>query len=101
MLTADADPDIVRAYREQASLYLAAMWMLLRHDAGQAAALVALQAVRSAASYALASLTGRLTIDDREAREVADAADVFCVWALAVAPIVTEAASAPIQSTSN
>jgi len=142
MLTADADPDIVRAYREQASLYLAAMWMLLRHDAGQAAALVALQAVRSAASYALASLTGRLTddedtvaalwhavpgirvlavwpagadvlalhddltlyayaIDDREAREVADAADVFCVWALAVAPVVTEAASALIQSTSN
>jgi hypothetical protein len=127
MLTADADPDIVRAYREQASLYREAMWMLPRHDAGQAPAFVALQAVRSAASYALAILTGRLAddedtvaalwhavpgirglavlpaganvlalhddltlyayaIDEKEAHVVADAADVFCAWALAVAP---------------
>ena len=141
MLTADADPDLIRAYREQAGLYREAMWMLLRHDAGQAAAFVALQAVRSAASYALAILTGRLTddedtvaalwhavpavrvlavlpagadvlalhddltlyayaIDDREAHQVAEAADVFCAWALAVAPGVTEITSAPIQSMS-
>jgi hypothetical protein len=101
--------------------------MLPRHGAGQAAAFLALQAVRSAASYALAILAGRLSddedtvaalwhpvpevhvlavlpagadvlalhddltlyayaIDDREAHEVADAADVFRAWALAVAP---------------
>jgi len=141
MLTAEADPDIVRAYREQVGLYLAAMRMLLRHDAGQAAAFVALQAVRSAASYVLAVLTGRLTddedtvaalwhavpfvrvlavlpagadvlalhddltlyayaIDDGEARDVVGAADVFCAWALAVAPGVSETAPAPIQSLS-
>ena len=141
MLTADADPDIVRAYREQVGLYRDAMWTLLRHDAGQAAAFVALQAVRSAASYALAILIGRLTddedtvaalwhtvpavrllailpagadvlalhddltlyaytIDDREAHDVAGAADVFCAWALAVSPGVTETETAPIQSLS-
>jgi len=110
-------------------------------NGGQAAAFVALQAVRSAASYALAILTGRLTddedtvaalwhavplvrvlavlpagadvlalhddltlyaytIDDREAHDVAGAADVFCAWALAVSPGVTETETAPIQSLS-
>src|SRR5260370_33349434 len=39
------------------------MWMLLRGDAGQAAAFVAVQAVRSAASYAFAILGGRVTDD--------------------------------------
>ena len=138
-MTTDAGPDIVRAYREQASLYREAMWMLLRGDAGQAAAFVAVQAVRSAASYALAIRSGRVTDDvdtvaalwqavpevrlfavlqtgadvvalhddltlyayavaSGEAREVADAADTFCAWALAVAPALSETVSASIQS---
>jgi hypothetical protein len=138
-MTTDAGPDIVRAYREQARLYREAMWMLLRGDAGQAAAFVALQAVRSAAFYALAVLTGRVTddvdtvavlweavpevrlvavlqsgadvlalhddltlyayaVDCGEAHMVAEVADIFCTWALAVAPVATETDSAPVQS---
>lgn len=60
----EADPHIVRAYREQAGVYREAMELLLRHEAGQAAALLAVQAVRSAAAYALAILTGRLAGDE-------------------------------------
>jgi hypothetical protein len=60
----EADPDVIQAYREQASLYREAMRMLLRREAVQAAAFVALQAVRSAASYALAILTGQVSGDE-------------------------------------
>ncbi|MDB5056731.1 MAG: hypothetical protein JWO59_203 [Chloroflexi bacterium] len=140
MLT-DADPDIIQAYREQASLYREAMRILLQREAVQAAAFVALQAVRSAASYTLASLTGQVIGDEDtvaalwqalpklrslavlqtgadvlarhddltlyaydvsavEAHEMADAADTFCTWALAVVPAAADIASARIQSRS-
>ena len=59
----EADPAIVRAFSEQAHLYREAMSILLGHGAGQAAAIVAVQAVRSAASYVFACATGCLTED--------------------------------------
>jgi hypothetical protein len=123
-----ADPHIVRAYREQTSLYREAMKKLLMLDAGQAATFVAVQAVRSAASYALAMLTGRVaddedtvaalwravpavrelavlhddltlyaySVDGGEAREIVDAADLFCAWAQSLAP--APAAATRVQS---
>jgi hypothetical protein len=138
-MTTEADPDVVRAYKEQAGLYREAMNIMLRHDAGQAAAFLAVQVVRSAASYAFVVLTGGVaededtvaalwqalpemrvpavllagadvlalhddltlyayTIDEMEARQVAAAADLFCTWALAVAPSAAEALSTRITS---
>lgn len=140
MITTEADPDIVRAYREQAALYREGMRMLLRQDTPQAATVLALQAVRSAASYALAILSGSVAgdqdtvsalwqaipemdaiavlpsgadvlalhdditlyayaVDKREAHAVADAADLFCAWALAVTPVAIVRMPARIPST--
>jgi hypothetical protein len=64
IITTEADPAIVRAYREQAAVYREAMIALLETGRHQAAALVAVQAVRSAAMGLLATCMGDGPIDE-------------------------------------
>jgi len=60
----EADPAIVEAYREQAEIYGAAMVVLLEAGRHQAATLLAVQTVRSAALTLLAACVGREAVDE-------------------------------------
>jgi hypothetical protein len=60
----EADPAIVEAYREQAAIYGAAMVVLLEAGRHQAAALLAVQTVRSAALTLLTACVGMEAVDE-------------------------------------
>jgi hypothetical protein len=60
----EADPAIVEAYREQAEIYGAAMIVLLEAGRHQAATLLAVQTVRSAALTLLAACVDMKAVDE-------------------------------------
>ena len=62
----EADEAILAAYRAQVADCRAAMDLLLEHGAFQAAALLAVQAVRAAATLPLATHTGTIAADEAD-----------------------------------